>query len=76
MEDYFEEEHKELRKDLEVLGDNFFHLYFEAFDRGKINPDIRMAKSVLIYFEDSEEYDKCVKLREYIKEREPYERAS
>ena len=76
MDDYFDEEHKELRKDLEVLGSYFFDFYYVAFERGKINPDVRMAKSILIYFEDHEDYDKCVKLREYIKEREIHERTS
>ena len=67
---------RELRSDLDVLGDHFFELYYTAFDRGKINPDVKMAKATLLYFQESEDYDKCVQLREYIKERETYERTS
>ena len=75
MEDYFDSDDRELRSDLEVLGDHFFDLYYTAFHSGKINPDVKMAKATLLFFEESEDYDKCVELREYIKEREEYERS-
>jgi len=76
MGDYFDSDDRELRSDLDVLGDNFFELYYTAFHRGKINPDVKMAEATLLYFQESEDYDKCVQLREYIKEKETYERTS